>query len=147
MAKNHSPDFQASNFSLSNSSHSQVLGIADSLSLPSEPPNIGNWFSSYVYESPELNTEYEFEGYGFRGMGCLQEGFGGEEKCKEKEDNLGDLKKIRYNNGLVIGEASIGFVKSNNIVEDDNCANKHTSQIGICTMKLSLRESWFCLKE
>uniref|UniRef100_A0A7N0US85 Uncharacterized protein n=2 Tax=Kalanchoe fedtschenkoi TaxID=63787 RepID=A0A7N0US85_KALFE len=28
---------------------------AHSLSLPSEPPDIRNWFSSYVYESPELD--------------------------------------------------------------------------------------------
>ncbi|KAL3817988.1 hypothetical protein ACJIZ3_003893 [Penstemon smallii] len=34
---------------------SQVLGSLDSVSLPSEPPDIRNWFSSYVYESPELN--------------------------------------------------------------------------------------------
>ncbi|CAA3022290.1 ATP-dependent caseinolytic protease crotonase family [Olea europaea subsp. europaea] len=38
---------------------SQVL---DS-SLPSEPPDIGNWFSSYVYESPELKNRDDFEDY------------------------------------------------------------------------------------
>ncbi|OIT02496.1 hypothetical protein A4A49_15103, partial [Nicotiana attenuata] len=33
----------------------QVLDSVDSLSNPSEPPNIGNWFSSYTYESPVLS--------------------------------------------------------------------------------------------
>ncbi|XP_059299183.1 uncharacterized protein LOC132051928 isoform X1 [Lycium ferocissimum] len=33
----------------------QVLDSVDSLSLPSEPPHIGNWFSSYAYESPVLS--------------------------------------------------------------------------------------------
>jgi hypothetical protein len=26
----------------------------------SEPPDVKTWFSSYVYESPELDTSYEF---------------------------------------------------------------------------------------
>ncbi|XP_009772242.1 probable GPI-anchored adhesin-like protein PGA55 isoform X4 [Nicotiana sylvestris] len=33
----------------------QVLDSVDSLSNPSEPPNIGNWYSSYTYESPVLS--------------------------------------------------------------------------------------------
>lgn len=28
--------------------------------FPSEPPDVGNWFSSYVYESPTLNSSQEF---------------------------------------------------------------------------------------
>lgn len=28
--------------------------------VPSEPPCIGNWFSSYVYESPPLDTALDF---------------------------------------------------------------------------------------
>lgn len=28
--------------------------------MPSEPPDIRNWFSSYVYESPTLDTAHDF---------------------------------------------------------------------------------------
>ncbi|KAK4434880.1 hypothetical protein Salat_0650900 [Sesamum alatum] len=52
---------------------SQALDPPDSVSLPSEPPDIRKWFSSYIYESPELNT---FDGFGdFNGSGeiCLEE--------------------------------------------------------------------------
>ncbi|KAL8539872.1 hypothetical protein ACS0TY_001470 [Phlomoides rotata] len=48
-------------------SDSQDLGRLDSFSLPSEPPDIRNWYSSYVYESPELNTLdgfHDFDGSG-----------------------------------------------------------------------------------
>ncbi|XP_073128099.1 uncharacterized protein [Henckelia pumila] len=39
-----------------------VLGLSDSLSLSSvsEPPDIRNWFSSYLYESPLLDTSDGF---------------------------------------------------------------------------------------
>ncbi|KNA07574.1 hypothetical protein SOVF_170560 isoform A [Spinacia oleracea] len=34
----------------------EVPAFPDSLSIPSEPPDITKWFSSYVYESPELDS-------------------------------------------------------------------------------------------
>ncbi|KAL9242764.1 hypothetical protein vseg_016731 [Gypsophila vaccaria] len=34
----------------------EIPANPDSLSLLSEPPDIANWFSSYAYESPELDT-------------------------------------------------------------------------------------------
>ncbi|XP_009607508.1 probable GPI-anchored adhesin-like protein PGA55 isoform X1 [Nicotiana tomentosiformis] len=33
---------------------------SNDMSLASEPPDIGNWFSSYVYESPKVDTIQEF---------------------------------------------------------------------------------------
>ncbi|RVW50788.1 hypothetical protein CK203_076813 [Vitis vinifera] len=39
---------------------SQVLGSSLSLSLPSEPPDIRNWFSSYEYESPASDSLNDF---------------------------------------------------------------------------------------
>ncbi|GFZ02087.1 hypothetical protein Acr_15g0006960 [Actinidia rufa] len=132
MAKHSNTDPQVSNFSLLNSSLSQDLDTADSLSIPSEPPDIRNWFSSYVYESPELDTVGDFIGYGFRESGCVEERF-------ESEENLGKFRKIRNKEVLVLGEkvASVGLVKSNNIDEDQNLGNTNSIQ---SIMFLSLQE-------
>lgn len=32
-----------------------------SLSCPSEPPDVGNWFSSYEYQSPNLDSNFTLE--------------------------------------------------------------------------------------
>ncbi|KAI7994935.1 hypothetical protein LOK49_LG11G02295 [Camellia lanceoleosa] len=123
MAKHSNPDTQFSN--------SQVLGTASSLSFPSEPPDIRNWFSSYVYESPEFNTGDDFEGYPLRRSEFVEEGFYCEEKSKEMEENLGVFRKIRNKDELVLGEkiAPIGFVRSNNTAECHNQGNKNASQV------------------
>ncbi|KAK9144609.1 hypothetical protein Sjap_004512 [Stephania japonica] len=39
----------------------EIPGSSSSLSIPSEPPDIRNWFSSYIYESPCLDIENGFE--------------------------------------------------------------------------------------
>ncbi|KAK6117463.1 hypothetical protein DH2020_048790 [Rehmannia glutinosa] len=44
------------------------------MKLCNKPPDIRNWFSSYIYESPELNT-----------LGGLQDFDGSEETCLEEE--------------------------------------------------------------
>ena len=93
----------------------------------SEPPEIRNWFSSYVYESPELDTANDFVGYGFRDSGCVEERFEGEE-------NLGEFRKIKNKEELVLGEkvASVGLVKSNDTVntdEDQNLGNTNSIQV------------------
>ncbi|GER25720.1 SPX (SYG1/Pho81/XPR1) domain-containing protein /zinc finger (C3HC4-type RING finger) protein-related [Striga asiatica] len=49
-------------------------GPPDSDSLLSEPPDIGNWFSSYVYESPELNTLDGLQDFHGPRETCLEEG-------------------------------------------------------------------------
>ncbi|CAK9321577.1 unnamed protein product [Citrullus colocynthis] len=50
--------------SLEDHRESQTSGMNQnswcSQSLLSEPPDVGNWFSSYVYESPTLNPSQEF---------------------------------------------------------------------------------------
>ncbi|KAM5573052.1 hypothetical protein ABKV19_012873 [Rosa sericea] len=45
---------------------SKVPGPLDSSSHLSEPTDIRNWFSSYVYESPSLDTADGFGDFGFR---------------------------------------------------------------------------------
>ncbi|GMP95689.1 hypothetical protein CsSME_00044634 [Camellia sinensis var. sinensis] len=81
-----------------------------------EPPDIRNWFSSYVYESPEFNTGDDLEGYPFRRSEFVEEGV---------------FRKIRNKDELVLGEkiAPIGFVRSNNTAECHNQGNKNASQL------------------
>ncbi|KAL7182678.1 hypothetical protein ACSBR1_041377 [Camellia fascicularis] len=132
MAKHSNPDTQFSNY--------QVLGTASSISFPSEPPDIRNWFSSYVYESPEFNTGDDFQGYPLRRSEFVEEGFNCEEKSKEMEENLGVFRKIRNKDELVLGEkiAPIGFVRSRNTAECHNQGNKNASQVLGSSDSLSL---------
>ena len=97
----------------------------------SEPPDIRNWFSSYVYQSPELNTSDDFEAHVLRGTDCVEKEFDGEEKTKQKEENLGEFGANRTNDEMVIGEgeASNCFAKSNDAAEDHNHGNKNANQV------------------
>ncbi|RZC74469.1 hypothetical protein C5167_049948 [Papaver somniferum] len=45
--------------SLDKTFDSEVPGFSCSFSLPSEPIDVGNWFSSYIYESPVIETKEE----------------------------------------------------------------------------------------
>ncbi|XP_058222122.1 uncharacterized protein LOC131332082 [Rhododendron vialii] len=133
MAKQSNPFSQRSDFSLLIASHSQVLAALDSLSNLSEPPDIRNRFSSYAYESPELNSD--LQGYGFGESGCVEEGIDGEEKTKGNDETFGRFQKIRNKDGLVLVEkaASIGFVKSNNPTGDYDHRIKNASQLADST--------------
>ncbi|XAR54907.1 hypothetical protein NMG60_11030239 [Bertholletia excelsa] len=110
---------------MTNFLHSQVLGAPDSLSLISEPPDVRNWFSSYVYESPELNTIDDFEASGYREQQC-----NGEEKGKEKEENATAYKKNKTKDELVTVEkvASTGLSKSGNTAKNNIEVNNNGSQ-------------------
>ncbi|KAI8546675.1 hypothetical protein RHMOL_Rhmol07G0138000 [Rhododendron molle] len=116
----------------------QVLAAVDSLSNPSEPPDIRNWFSSYAYESPELNSY--LQGYGFGESGCVEEGIDGEEKTKGNDETFGRIQEIRNKDGLVLVEkaASIGFVKSNHPTGDYDHRIKNASQVIGSSDSLSL---------
>uniref|UniRef100_A0A5B7BE04 Uncharacterized protein n=1 Tax=Davidia involucrata TaxID=16924 RepID=A0A5B7BE04_DAVIN len=120
-------DLKTPNFSLLNASDSQVLGTSNSLSLHYEPPDIRNWFSSYVYESPELNTGDDFESCGFRGSDCEKEGLNVEVSNKEEEDNLGELRRLGERDELVSDEP----VALNRLVNGKNSIgdNKYTSKV------------------
>ncbi|KAK4262557.1 hypothetical protein QN277_028105 [Acacia crassicarpa] len=47
--------------------NSQDPTASFSLSLPSEPPDVGNWFSSYQYKSPDPDSNVNFEDSDFKG--------------------------------------------------------------------------------
>ncbi|KAM7525497.1 hypothetical protein LguiA_015399 [Lonicera macranthoides] len=114
----------ASNFSLLNSSdNSQVLASSDSDFVPSEPPDIRNWFSSYAYESPALNSGENLEVFGrLRGTDCEKDGHDVEENNQEKEGNLVKLQTPGKRNELVVKKrvASKGFVRCKNSVGINN---------------------------
>ncbi|KAE9459371.1 hypothetical protein C3L33_08716, partial [Rhododendron williamsianum] len=97
-----------------------------------------NWFSSYAYESPELNSD--LQGYGFGESGCVEEGIDDEEKTKGNDETFGKFQKIRNKDGLVLVEkaASIGFVKSNNPTGDYDHRIKNASQVIGSSDSLSL---------
>ncbi|KAK3434644.1 hypothetical protein EUGRSUZ_D02116 [Eucalyptus grandis] len=71
-------------------------------SLPlSEPPDITNWFSSYVYESPELST---FPGSPVEDNGDVKDDLILKNVIGEKEDNQHNLSGKRIAGGTGINE-------------------------------------------
>ncbi|XP_030946193.1 uncharacterized protein LOC115970733 isoform X1 [Quercus lobata] len=121
--KMHSNGFVKSNSCFMNnekkerSSREFLLQVADSLhstSLLSEPPDIRNWFSSYVYESPVLGTN-DFGDSLSKEIECENDEFDIEETDLEKEETLGEYSKSKNRGEVNIGEKlhSNGFVKSN----------------------------------
>ncbi|PIN13533.1 hypothetical protein CDL12_13845 [Handroanthus impetiginosus] len=90
-----------------NATDSQVLGSLDSVSLLSEPPDVRNWFPSYVYESPDLNTLDGVLDFDESGGTCLEE----EKKRKSGENRLVG----EFSDGLLPAakESTDGIVKCN----------------------------------
>ncbi|KAL2548048.1 hypothetical protein Fot_09578 [Forsythia ovata] len=85
-----------------NPTNSQVLGSL----LPSEPPDIGNWFSSYVYESPELNNRDGFED-------CDGPESRRNYSANEKKDELTENGFVGKCNHVGEKGSSNGFIKCN----------------------------------
>ena len=79
-----------------------------------EPPDIRNWFSSYVYDSPVLGTN-DFGDSLSKEIECENDEFDIEETDLEKEETLGEYSKSKNRGEVNIGEKlySNGFVKSN----------------------------------
>ncbi|KAI6702320.1 hypothetical protein NL676_011456 [Syzygium grande] len=80
--------------------------IVDSMSPPfllSEPPDITNWFSSYVYESPELST---FPGSPVEEIGDGKDDLILRKVIGEKEDNRHNSSGNRIDGGTGINERS-----------------------------------------
>ncbi|XP_040988789.1 uncharacterized protein LOC121236428 isoform X2 [Juglans microcarpa x Juglans regia] len=99
--------------------------LADSLhspSLLSEPPDIRNWFPSYVYESPVLGTSEDLGDFISIESGSKNVGFAIEESNSEKEENLGEYKNCRNRGDATVGEMlhSNGDVKSHWSVNNEH---------------------------
>ena len=78
-----------------------------------EPPDIRNWFSSYVYDSPVLGTN-DFGDSLSKEIECENDEFDIEETNLENEETLGEYSKSKNRGVVNIGEKlhSNGFVKS-----------------------------------
>ncbi|XP_010258769.1 PREDICTED: uncharacterized protein LOC104598419 [Nelumbo nucifera] len=114
--------------SIVNSFDSQIPGSSYSLSLPSEPPDIRNWFSSYVYESPgSINEDFSYEGIGSQ----KDKGFAFEETSGGKENGLGKFKK-RDEGVSVVGEGGWkclnGFAECRRLVRNDEQENQSANK-------------------
>ncbi|PON64591.1 ATP-dependent caseinolytic protease/crotonase family protein [Parasponia andersonii] len=121
------PHLQSSEFSLPNASDSQTLGPSNSLSLPSEPPELGNWFPSYQYESPVLETNDNF------GDSVYEESeIGKDEVLIGKEESLGGSKEILKKDDQVLVGVKLNsnkFSECRHSFGDDEGENPSSSQI------------------
>ncbi|XP_043703105.1 uncharacterized protein LOC122653216 [Telopea speciosissima] len=97
------------NFSIGEGSESEIPDSSYSLSFPSEPPDLRNWFSSYVYESPDLDT-----GEGFSPGDSQSEGFGLENINRIKKEDLGQFN---------------GLVGCQRFSDDDNLENQGLNKV------------------
>ncbi|XP_065858859.1 uncharacterized protein [Euphorbia lathyris] len=92
-----------------------------SLSVLSEPPPIKNWFSSYVYESPELNTEDDLLESVSKESGC-EKTLDFEESRRKSEESFGEQRNFHKNNKVDSVDEELW---SNKLVK---CANKPSSE-------------------
>ncbi|KAL2237898.1 UNVERIFIED_CONTAM: hypothetical protein Sindi_0981500 [Sesamum indicum] len=105
----------------------QALDPPDSLSLPSEPPDIGKWFSSYIYESPELNTLDGFGDCNGSGEICLDE---------EKEGKFGENLHVDISDD---GWLSPGKESSDGIAKYDESVRSAAMVIEFLPYHIGLR--------
>ncbi|GLT58596.1 hypothetical protein SLA2020_314750 [Shorea laevis] len=78
-----------------NQSLSEIPNSLESASLVSEPPDIRNWFGSYVYESPVLDTSDDFKSSANHKRGCEKDAFVIRDSFKEKVENAGKLRETK----------------------------------------------------
>ncbi|KAK6251065.1 hypothetical protein SCA6_005070 [Theobroma cacao] len=71
----------------------EVQDTLHSPSILSEPPDIRNWYSSYVYESPLLDTSDGFRSYVSRESECEKDELAIGESIKDEAANLGQETK------------------------------------------------------
>ncbi|CAB4307884.1 unnamed protein product [Prunus armeniaca] len=96
---------------------SKIPGSSESTSFTSEPTDIRNWFSSYVYESPSLDTTDDFGDSVGKESKHEKDGFLVGNRNREKEKVLGDFSINRSDSEEVVGET----------VQSDGLANCNIS--------------------
>ena len=83
----------------------------------SELPNVGNWFSSYEYQTPDLDSNFSFEKSAFRR---------GESPTDEEEEEENN-EEIRASDEVVTGEKLVkcrGTSCEDDTRTEDRCLNK-----------------------
>ncbi|KAK7252698.1 hypothetical protein RIF29_36836 [Crotalaria pallida] len=70
--------------------NSQVPSLSSLLSCPSEPPDVGNWLSSYEYRSPIPDSNFSFQDSVFR----VPESLVDAERVEEEEEEKAKFEKI-----------------------------------------------------
>ncbi|ONI12694.1 hypothetical protein PRUPE_4G179300 [Prunus persica] len=83
---------------------SKIPDSSESTSFTSEPTDIRNWFSSYVYESPSLDTTDDFGDSVGKESKHEKDGFLVGNRNREKEKVLGDFSINRSDSEEVVGE-------------------------------------------
>lgn len=87
----------------------------------SEPPDIKNWFSSYVYESPALDSSDEFRLPSHEESKTARAGLHIEMSVKLKEENVMETTITRNSDDLVgKKKTSAGFVRTSSSAEDNS---------------------------
>lgn len=100
--------------------------------LLSEPPHVRNWFSSYVYESPVLDTLDDFKESVTKERVCAKEGFAYEGSEGKKEDNFEYESRNSWNSNEV--DAGGGTLRSTGPVHcentfEDTCVNQPSNEV------------------
>ncbi|KAL6979778.1 methylglutaconyl-CoA hydratase [Sarracenia purpurea var. burkii] len=100
----------------------EVLGSSDSLALTSEPADIKRWFSSYVYESPELDTSDDLRGFVITESECERVPCHAENCSKEQGGSLTEFIRSPIRDELAVDKktASNGLVKCYSSDRDNN---------------------------
>ncbi|BAU00411.1 hypothetical protein VIGAN_10200200 [Vigna angularis var. angularis] len=75
--------------------NSQVPNLRSSFSFPSEPPDVGNWFSSYEYQSPDPDSNFRVKDSAF----TENESQGDGEEVVEEKVRIRGLRPDRDNVG------------------------------------------------
>ncbi|KAL0331565.1 UNVERIFIED_CONTAM: hypothetical protein Sangu_1702000 [Sesamum angustifolium] len=118
------------------STDSQALDPPDSVSLASEPPDIRKWFSSYIYESPELNTSDGFGDINGSGEICLEE---------EKEGKFGENRHVgKSDYGLLSAEkeSSDGIAECGESVRSAAMVTGSSGSLSFCSEPPDIK-NWF----
>ncbi|KAL0324585.1 UNVERIFIED_CONTAM: hypothetical protein Scaly_2425600 [Sesamum calycinum] len=118
------------------STDSQALDPSDSVSLASEPPDIRKWFSSYIYESPELNTSDGFGDINGSGEICREE---------EKEGKFGENRHVgKSDYGLLSAEkeSSDGIAECGESVRSAAMVTGSSGSLSFCSEPPDIR-NWF----
>lgn len=98
----------------------------------SEPLDIGNWFPDYVYESPVLDTDDEFEDSLSKNTEPSWDKFVVEDGKRQKQDNFKTTTKTGCRHEVVVGKKmfSNGFEECNSPpIRHDEQENKSTSKV------------------